>query len=142
MSSALPERLAEIVEDFKLCEGREKLELLLQYSESLPPLPDWLAGKEAEMEPVPECMSPVFVAAEDLEGRITFYFAVPAESPTVRGYAAIIAEGLRGCTPREVLDLPPDFYMGMGLQEVVSGQRLNGMAAIVAHVKRLAVQRI
>ncbi len=35
----LPARLQNIVEDFALCEGKEKLELLLQFSEQLPPLP-------------------------------------------------------------------------------------------------------
>ncbi len=138
----LPERLEEIVEDFGLCEGREKLELLLQYAESLPPLPDWLAGKEAEMESVPECMTPVSVAAEMSGDGMLFHFIVPAESPTVRGYAAIMAEGLRGATPEQVLNLPNDFYLRMGLQHVLTTQRMNGMAAIVAHVKRLAVQQM
>ena len=139
---ALPERLAEIVEDFKYCEGREKLELLLQYAESLPPLPDYLAGKDSQMESVPECMTPVSVSAEMKDGGMVFHFKVPEESPTVRGYASLMAEGLRGVTPEQVLNLPNYFYMQMGLQEVLTSQRMNGMAAIVAHVKRLAVQQM
>lgn len=138
----LPARLAEIVEDFRLCEGREKLELLLQYAESLPPLPEWLQGREMEMEAVPECMTPVAVAAEIHDGGMRFHFKVPEESPTVRGFAAIIAEGLQGASPEEVLDLPADFYLAMGLQEVLTSQRMNGMSAMVAHVKRLAVEQI
>lgn len=138
----LPQRLAEIVEDFRLCQGREKLELLLQYAESLPTLPDHLKEHLNEMEAVPECMTPVSVMAEWQENGAIFHFAVPAESPTVRGYAAIIAEGLRGATPEEILNLPSDFYIAMGLQDVVTSQRLNGMAAIVAHVKRLALARL
>jgi len=138
----LPARLAEIVEDFRLCEGREKLELLLQYAESLPPLPEWLQGREMEMEAVPECMTPVAVAAEIRDGGMHFHFKVPEESPTVRGFAAIIAEGLQGASPEEVLDLPADFYLAMGLQEVLTSQRMNGMSAMVAHVKRLAVEQI
>lgn len=135
----LPPRLQEIVEDFSYCEGREKLELLLQYSDSLPPLPDGLAADPSQMESVPECMTPVSVSAEMLDGGMVFHFDVPAESPTVRGYAAIMAEGLRGTSPRQVLSLPADFYLQMGLQEVLSTQRLNGMAAMVAHVKRMAL---
>jgi cysteine desulfuration protein SufE len=142
MSGELPARLGEIVEDFTYCEGREKLELLLQFSESLPPLPAWLEGKQAEMDAVPECMTPVSVAAEMKDGGMLFHFAVPAESPTVRGYAAIMAEGLRGASPEQVLNLPNDFYLHMGLQGVLSPQRLNGMAAIVAHVKRLAAANL
>ncbi len=138
----VPDRLAQIVEDFELCEGREKLELLLQYAESLPPLPAWVAADESSLEAVPECMTPVAVAAELVDGGMRFYFKVPAESPTVRGFAAIVEEGLRGATPEQVLDLPADFYLQMGLQEVLTAQRMNGMSAIVAHVKRLAVAQL
>ena len=139
---ALPPRLAEIVDDFSLAEGREKLEMLLQFSDSLPPVPEWLKGNEDEMESVPECMTPVSVAAEVKEGGMVYHFIVPPESPTVRGYAAILAEGLRGVPPEEVLNLPTEFYLQMGLQQVLTSQRLNGMAALVAHVKRLALEHI
>ena len=139
---ALPPRLAEIVDDFTMAEGREKLEMLLQYSDGLPPLPDWLKGREADMEAVPECMTPVSVAAEMKDGGMVYHFIVPPESPTVRGYAAILAEGLNGVPPGQVLNLPADFYLQMGLQQVLTNQRLNGMAALVAHVKRLALEHI
>jgi len=140
--SGLPPRLAEIVDDFQYCEGREKLELLLQFAESLPPLPERIAVNQAQMDTVPECMTPVSVTAEIEQGGMVFYFVVPEESPTVRGYAAIMAEGLRGASPTQVLNIPADFYLKMGLQTVLSSQRLNGMAAIVAHIKRLAVAHL
>ena len=139
---ALPPRLGEIVDDFSLAEGREKLEMLLQYAESLPDLPDWLKAIEGEMESVPECMTPVSVAAELKDGGMVYYFAVPLESPTVRGYAAIMAEGLRGTPPKQVLAMPSDFYLAMGLQQVLTPQRMSGMAGIVAHVKRLALEKM
>ena len=139
---ALPPRLAEIVDDIAMAEGREKLEMLLQYSDSLPPIPEWLKGKEADMEAVPECMTPVSVAAEMKDGGMVYHFIVPPESPTVRGYAALLAEGLNGVPPEQVLNLPADFYLQMGLQQVLTNQRLNGMAALVAHIKRLALEHI
>jgi cysteine desulfuration protein SufE len=138
-SGEMPARLKEIIEDFQLSEGREKLELLLQYAEQMPALPDWLQLEHSQMEFVPECMTPVYVHAELEAGRMTFYFDVPDESPTVRGYAALMGEGLSGATPEQVLSVPGDFYQQMGLDRVLSHQRLNGIAAILAHMKRLAV---
>ncbi len=139
---ALPARLAEIVEDFRYAEGREKLELLIQYADQLPPLPPWLEASSGEMESVPECMTPVWVAVERQDGGLVYHFKVPEESPTVRGYAALLAEGLHGVSPEDVLALPPEFYLAMGLQDVLTPQRLNGMAALVAHVKKLAVEQL
>lgn len=139
---ALPARLAAIVEDFALCEGREKLELLLQFSEQLPPLPAPLQAHRDRMDPVPECMSPVFAFAEVQAGQFRFFLDAPAEAPTVRGFAAILSLGLAEASPQQILDVPPLFYDQMGLASVLSGQRLNGIRAILARVKHYARQAL
>jgi cysteine desulfuration protein SufE len=136
----LPPRLQEIVEDFQLSEGREKLELLLQYAEELPDLPEWVQGQS--LDQVEECMTPVFVLAEVKDGNIFYHFDVPKSSPTVRGYASIMKKGLDGLPPEGILKIPGDFYLQMGLDQVLTYQRLNGIAAILAHMKQLAVKEI
>jgi cysteine desulfuration protein SufE len=138
----LPPRLQEIVEDFQYAEGREKLEMLLEYAENLPALPEHLQGNPKAMEKVEECMTPVFVQAEEQDGRLKYYFEVPPESPTIRGYAAMIGEGLQNSTPQEVLQVPADFYLAMGLQDVLTNQRLQGISAILAHMKQIAVKHV
>lgn len=138
--TALPERLQEIIEDFRVSSDQEKLELLLEYADRLPPLPDHLRGQPGAMEPVDECMTEASVYAETRDGRITFYFDVPPEAPTVRGYASLLHEGVRDLPPDAVLRIPGDFFQELGLQRVLSPQRLNGITAILAHMKRLALQ--
>ncbi len=138
----LPPRLQAIVEEFQDAEGREKLDLLLDYAESLPPLPDWLAAQHGDMDQVHECMTPLFIYAEQQEGRMRFYFDAPPESPTVRGYAALMAEGLNGVTFDELMAVPGDFFNAMGLQQVITFQRIRGISAILAHMKRLATQTV
>jgi cysteine desulfuration protein SufE len=140
--SQLPPRLQEIVDDFAMLEGREKLEYLLELAEGLPPLPEWLEGQQAGMKQVHECMTPFFLYAEPVQGKLRFHFDAPPESPTVRGYAGLLAEGLRDVTPEEVLQIPDDFYLQMGLQDVLTGQRLNGLGAILAHLKAAARQAL
>jgi len=140
MDSVIPKPLQAIVDDFSLCEGPEKLELLIQYAETLPPLPEWLREDLSKMDSVPECMTPVFLQAENQSGKMIFHFEVPAESPTVRGFAALMKEGLDGATPEQILKVPGDFFYAMGLQDVLSFQRLNGISAILAHMKQLAVK--
>lgn len=138
-TSAIPPRLREIIEEFRDSDRSEKLELMLDYADRLPPLPERLHGR-AGMEQVHECMSPVFVQGE-LEGAgVVFHFDVPEEAPTTRGYASILAEGLRGAAPREVLAVPGDFFQEMGLHQILSPQRLNGISAILAYMKRQALQ--
>jgi cysteine desulfuration protein SufE len=137
----IPPRLQEIVAEFGEAEGQDKLELLLEYSEKMPSLPDWL-DKDSNMEQIHECMTPVFVHAERENGGMVYYFDVPPESPTIRGYATILGEGLRGATPEQVVNLPGDFFQDMGLHKVLSHQRLRGISAILAYLKRLAREHL
>ncbi len=134
----LPPRLQEIVEDFTFCEGQEKLEYLLELSDTLAPLPEWLHDKRASMDEVHECMTPVFVFAENNDDKLHYHFDIPPEAPTVRGFAAALQQGLDGTAPAQVQAIPNEFYLDTGLQEVLTGQRLNGIGAILAHMKALA----
>ena len=137
----LPPKLQEIVDDFASMTREEKLETLIAYAESFPALPDWLKEKRDSMEAVPECMTPVFLFAEkQLDGGVIFYLDIPPQSPTVRGLASILANGLSGCTPEEILTVPGDFYLPMNLQEAVSQQRLNGFTGVLAHMKHDVVR--
>jgi cysteine desulfuration protein SufE len=141
--SNLPPKLQEIVEDFASMTREEKIETLVAYSESLPPLPDRLKEQRDRMEPVPECMTPVFLHGEKgQDGRIQFYFDIPPQSPTVRGLASILASGLNGSKPEEVLSVPADFFLPMNLQEAISQQRINGFIGVLAHMKQTAVKLI
>ncbi|EFO78991.1 Fe-S metabolism associated SufE [Oscillochloris trichoides DG-6] len=138
-SPELPPRLREIVEEFQQCDRDEKLELLLEFADRLPPLPEMLQG-HAHMQQVHECMSPVFVYAEREGAGVRFSVDVPPEAPTTRGYAVLLAEGLHGATPDQVVAIPADFFYAMGLQQVLSPQRLNGISAILAYMKRLVLK--
>ncbi len=139
----LPSKLQEIVDDFAGMAREEKVETLIAYSESLPPLPEWLKGEREKMEPVPECMTPVFLFAEkNPDGGLTFHFDIPPQSPTVRGLAAILASGLDGCKPEEILTVPPDSFTPMKLEEAITHQRINGFMGVLAHMKHAATQSI
>ena len=136
-AAAPPERLQRIVELFAGAPKELRVQALLDYSRRLPALPPELAGNRQAMEQVPECQTPFFLATDlTPEGTVKLYFDVPAEAPTTRGFAGILAGGLDGATPEEVLATPNDFYTRMGLAEVISSLRLRGMGAILARLKR------
>jgi cysteine desulfuration protein SufE len=137
----LPPKLQEIVDDFASMSREEKIETLIAYSESLPPLPEYLQGARDQMDPVPECMTPVFMQGEKQpDGGIQFHFDIPRESPTVRGLASILASGLNGSQPEEILSVPADFFLPMNLQETISQQRINGFIGVLAHMRQAAVK--
>jgi cysteine desulfuration protein SufE len=137
----LPPKLQEIVDDFASMTREEKLETLIGYAETFPSLPDRLQEARSQMEPVPECMTPVFLIAEKQDDdTFCFYVDCPPQSPTVRGLASILINGLNESSLEELLSVPGDFFLPMKLDEAVSQQRLNGFIGVLAHMKQAAVK--
>jgi cysteine desulfuration protein SufE len=133
--SSMPAALAEVVSDFQEVAGQDKLQLLLEFANELPPLPTHL--EEAAMEPVPECQSPLFLDVDASDrGSVRLYFSAPPEAPTTRGFAAILATGLDGQSADEILAVPDDFYTALGLAALISPLRLRGMSAMLTRIKR------
>lgn len=134
---ATPDKLQRIVDLFAGAPKDLRLQALLEYSRKVPPLPEHLAGHREDMEQVVECQTPFFLTTEVGPDRSTrLWFDVPAEAPTTRGFAGILASGLEGVSADEILATPDDFYEAMGLAEVISGLRLRGMSAILFRLKR------
>jgi cysteine desulfuration protein SufE len=132
----MPARLAEIVDEFADAPRDVVLEMLLEYTDAVPPLPADLAGHDG-MEQVPECQTPFFLrAVVDDDRRVKLWFDCPPEAPTTRAFAGILAEGLADATADEVLAVPGDLYQRMGLAHAISPLRVRGGGAILARLQR------
>lgn len=141
----LPATLDDIAQDFTAMSTRDRLTLLLDFSDGLPELPERYAGHSELLERVDECQSPLFLVVEvedaqdgaaSQEAIVRLYFQAPPEAPTTRGFAGILHEGLDGLTVGEVLAVPDDAAYRFGLGEAVSPLRLRGMAAMLGRIKR------
>jgi cysteine desulfuration protein SufE len=141
-TDTLNPRLAEIVDDFNSLAGQERLQLLLEFSDDLPALPERYAGHRDLLEQVPECQSPLFLAVEVApDDTVHLFFDAPPEAPTTRGFAGILQAGLDGLGADEVLATPGEFTSQLGLTDLVSPLRLRGMAAMLARIKRQIRER-
>jgi cysteine desulfuration protein SufE len=138
-TTPLPPALEEIAEDFSSASSPDKLQLLLEFSDELPELPERYRGHDELLERVPECQAPLFLVVEvsdDPDREVHLFFHAPAESPTTRGFAGILHEGLDGLPAAEVLAVPDDAPYRFGLGEAVSPLRLRGMVAMLSRIKR------
>lgn len=134
--TSLPAALQEIQDDFLALEQRERLQLLLEFSNELPELPERYRDHPDLFERVVECQSPVFIFVEvDEDEIVTLFATAPRESPTTRGFASILAQGLAGLTAEQVLDVPDDYPQSLGLNEAVSPLRIRGMTALLGRTK-------
>ncbi|MCS5719544.1 SufE family protein [Herbiconiux sp. CPCC 205763] len=138
----LPQSLAQIRDDFLALEQRDRLEMLLEFSNELPELPPRYQEHPDLFERVVECQSPVFIFVEVTDGVVHLFATAPKESPTTRGFASILVQGIDGLSVDEVLGIPDDFPNTIGLTEAVSPLRIRGMTALLGRTKRQIRERL
>lgn len=135
--TSIRDRLDAIIDEFADLDSREKLELLVDFARSLPPLPpDYEARKQTEDRRIHECQTPVFLWTETADGTARLVADVAPEAPTVKGFVAVLAEAINGRPVADVAAISDDVLERMGLAEVLGILRARGLRAIVARVKK------
>ncbi|CAB4611563.1 unannotated protein [freshwater metagenome] len=130
------ETAADLIADFQAIGVKDRLNLLLEFSENLPELPPRYADHPDLLERVEECQSPIFLFVEVTNGIVHLFFTAPAEAPTTRGFASILHSVIDGLNVADVLSFDDDFPSKIGLTEAVSPLRIRGMRGMLARIKR------
>lgn len=142
MSAELPASLAEMRDEFLELPEPDRLQLLLEYSQELPPIPARYADHPELQERVAECQSPVYIVLDvDADGIVSMHATAPREAPTTRGFASILVQGITGLTAADVLAIPDDYPQSIGLTRAVSPLRIAGMTGMLARAKRQVRQK-
>ncbi|HVX16044.1 MAG TPA: SufE family protein [Pirellulales bacterium] len=141
MAGRAEQRLNEIAAEFTELEPRERLELLLDFAEGLPALPESLrAERESADHRVHECMTPVYLWVLPENGHVQIHAEVAPEAPTVKGFVGILADAFSGATPEELLAVSPDVMRRLGLIEALGMVRMRGLSAILSRIRAEAVK--
>jgi cysteine desulfuration protein SufE len=135
--ASVRDRLDELVGEFADLDAREKLELLVDFANGLPPLTaEYGARKAVEDRRVHECQTPVYLWMESDGDTARLVAEVAPEAPTVKGFVAILADAINGRPVADVAAISDDMLDRMGLTDVLGILRTRGLRAIVARVKR------
>ena len=132
MSTELNAIVAELGEADK----QDRIEILIDFAKSLPPLPERLAAFKDASHRVEECQSPVFLFVEVEVDRVAIHADAPLEAPTVRGFVSILIQGLHGASVEDVLLLRPDLIERAGLPEILGMLRVRGLTGVLNRMKR------
>jgi cysteine desulfuration protein SufE len=138
----LPAGLARVLDVFGTLGRDQTMAALVEYAGRFPALPGRyadLAGDERYK--VHECMTPVALFSEVVDGRIYFYADVPRSAPTIRALLAIFTEALNGQPPEAVLAVPTD-YVSRLMRKVGLSTRERGLNAMLARMKRHAAEAL
>jgi cysteine desulfuration protein SufE len=141
----MPTALDAIVTDLKGSDRQERIDILLDFAKSLPPLPERLLAHKDASHRVEECQSPVYLFVELEDGRVSLNADAPIEAPTVRGFVSLLLEGLNGATVEEILRVPGDLVDQCGLGEILGMLRVRGLSGVLRRLKvevtRVAIEK-
>jgi cysteine desulfuration protein SufE len=126
----------EVIDSFNDVPDSSKLELLLEYANSLPDLPSKYAEHPDLLERVEECQSPVYLFVEIENDIASIFLTAPLEAPTTRGFASLLQLALDGQSTTAVLDFDDSFVSNLGLTNLVSPLRIRGMHGMLTRIKR------
>ena len=123
-----------IIDEFSLFDSWvDRYEYIVELGKQLTDLP---ADYRTDQYKVKGCQSQVWFRAREEQGRIIF--AADSDAMIVRGLIALLLRVYSGRLPAEILATPPDFFDAIELGSHLSGNRANGLAAMVNHIQAYA----
>ncbi|XP_042062336.1 sufE-like protein 1, chloroplastic/mitochondrial [Salvia splendens] len=132
----LPPKLQEIVKLFQAVqEPKAKYEQLLFYGRILNPLN---SNYKTSDNKVQGCVSQVWVRAYMDEDK-NVIFEADSDSMLTKGLAALLVQGLSGRPVEEIVRVPPDFAMLLGLQQSLTPSRNNGFLNMLKLMQKKAL---
>lgn len=107
--------------------------ILLQYAQSLPPMPE---GARIDANRVMGCTAQVWLSCA-LAADGTVLVSADSDSELTKGLCAVLATGLTGLTPEEILAVDPACLLSLGLGDaVLTRSRTNGFLNMLEAAKR------
>ena len=133
----------EIVSAFAEVPQNLKLELLLEYSENLPSLPERYKNHPELLERVEECQSPVYLFVElDEQNTVSIFLTAPDEAPTTKGFASLLQLSLDHQPADTVLNFDDSFVDALGITDLVSPLRIRGLQGMLMRIKRQVKEKM
>lgn len=133
-SETITEAVRNIVDEFGLFDGwLDRYEYIIELGRALPGLPP---ERRTETARVKGCQSQVWFHAREEGGRV--HFEADSDALIVRGLIALLLRVYSGRTPEEIMATPPAFFEKIELGSHLTGNRANGLHAMVRHIQGYA----
>lgn len=132
--AAIEHALSELADEFELLgDWEERYRYVIELGRELAPLSD---AERSEVNKVRGCASQVWLVTEpQADGALKF--RGDSDAHIVRGLIAVLLRLYSGRRPHEILAFDAKAaFEGLGLTGALSSQRSNGLASMVARIRR------
>ena len=130
----IKDKIAEMGENLKLLEGHDRLHYLIDKAKDLEPLPE---SVKIDDNRIRGCASKLWVigGAKD-DG--TMIYQVDGEAHISKGTAKVVTDIVNGEQKSEVANLTVESFTPLGIKELLTMQRQNGLGELIDRIIRIA----
>lgn len=134
--NTIEEAKQQVIEDFSLYdEWLDKYEYLIELGKNLDSFPE---ASKTEEKLIKGCQSRVWLDCEVEDGKL--FFKADSDAIITKGIISLLIGVYSGHTAKEIAADDFSFVNELGLKENLSPTRANGLASMIATIRRYAEQ--
>lgn len=128
------DKIKETGENLKLLEGHDRLQYLVDKAKEVEPLPD---AAKTESNRIHGCASKLWIiGGADMENKMRYQ--VDGDAFITKGTAKVVTDIVNGAPKSEVANLTVENFTGLGIKELLTMQRQNGLGELISRIIRIA----
>jgi cysteine desulfuration protein SufE len=130
----IQDKIKDMGSDLKLLEGHDRLHYIIDKAKDLEPLPEAVKTDENRIR---GCASKLWLIG-GVKDDDTMIYQVDGESHISKGTAKIVIDIVNGEQRNVVANLTVDSFTPLGIKELLTMQRQNGLGELIDRIIRIA----
>ena len=130
----LLDKMKETGENLKMLQGHDRLQYLVDKAREVEPLPE-----AAKIDPnrIHGCASKLWIiGGADTENKMQYQ--VDGDAFITKGTAKVVTDIVNGADKNEVANLSVENFEPLGIKELLTLQRQNGLGELITRIIRIA----
>tara|TARA_E500000331_G_scaffold307552_1_gene312525 strand:+ start:35 stop:436 length:402 start_codon:yes stop_codon:yes gene_type:complete len=128
------DKIREMGDDLRMLEGHDRLHYLIDKAKELEPLPE---SVKTENNRIHGCASKLWLIGGVREDG-TMMYQVDGDAHISKGTAKVVTDIVNGEHRSEVANLTVDSFIPLGIKELLTVQRQNGLGELIDRIIRIA----
>jgi|TARA_B110000259_G_scaffold44271_1_gene51261 cysteine desulfuration protein SufE len=128
------DKIQEMGDNLKLLEGHDRLHYLIDKAKEIDPLPE---SAKTDENRIRGCASKLWVIGGTREDD-TMNYQVDGDAHISKGTAKIVTDLVNGEPKNEVAKLTVESFTPLGIKELLTMQRQNGLGELINRIIRIA----
>ena len=130
----ITDRIKEMGENLAMLEGHDRLQYLVDKAKDVKPLPE---SAKTEENRIHGCASKLWIiGGADADNNMQYQ--VDGDAFITKGTAKVVTDIVNGCHRSEVANLTVENFAGLGIKELLTMQRQNGLGELIQRIIRIA----